>query len=159
MDSGLPKWLFRAGLEPNGEKVNTYSVMTHLRDLLAILKPYEIDVFKKNGFEKLFELAEKPIWSSRFGFFLLRRQIEVSNKTEIWVLFGGKPVRLSLREFKLVTALKCGKVDNLNTKDSTPYYYTMFGRHENMTVKKGTNASHLQAALDLAASFASLQVH
>lgn len=69
MDSDLPRRLFRAGLEPKREKVNTYSVMMHLRDLLAILKPDEIEVFKKNGFEKLFELAEKPKWSSRFWIF------------------------------------------------------------------------------------------
>lgn len=60
----------------------------------------------------------------------------MSKKNEIWALFRGKPVRLSLREFKLITVLKCGKVDNLNTKDSTPYYYTIFGRDEYMTVKK-----------------------
>lgn len=73
MDFGFLKWLFRVGLELNGEKVNIYFVMMYLRDFLVILKLYEIDVFKKNGFEKLFELVEKFIWLLRFGFFLFRR--------------------------------------------------------------------------------------
>lgn len=37
-------------------------------------------------------------------------------KYEIWILFAGKPIRFSLREFAIVTGLNCGKLPDLTKK-------------------------------------------
>ncbi|XP_010426132.1 PREDICTED: uncharacterized protein LOC104711148 isoform X1 [Camelina sativa] len=37
----------------------------------------------------------------------LSRSLKVSKKNEIWMHFGGQPMRFSIREFHMVTGLKC----------------------------------------------------
>lgn len=61
-------------------------------------------------------------------------------KYEIWFLFGGNPIRMSLQEFAFVTGLKCGRIPIcLKRKRKNPikdqlYWGDLFGSLKNCTV-------------------------
>lgn len=93
------------GENPAGTQVNVYQKMGIIHKLTNALDKEEVRLLKESALGKLLHLPFKPSWSRSFGLFLLCRQLE----NEIWVLFGGKLVRFSLREFKIVIGLRCGK--------------------------------------------------
>ncbi|KAF8113130.1 hypothetical protein N665_0056s0035 [Sinapis alba] len=93
----LPERMFAIGKEPIGVRI------------LRALEKDETDLLCRSQFGRLIEIAEKPIFSGRFGRYLMSRQLRVRKKHEAWFLFAGKPVRFSLREFSLVTRLNCGQ--------------------------------------------------
>jgi len=69
--------------------------------------------------------------------------LEVANPHEIWVVFASTPVQFSLREFKIVTGLPCGKYPKVQKKKKRrtggkqmPYYSTLFGLEEDVTVER-----------------------
>ncbi|XP_024010243.1 uncharacterized protein LOC112085274 [Eutrema salsugineum] len=64
---------------------------------------------RKSPFGKLIATAEKPSLSVSFGHFIITRLLKVSKKYGIWILFAGRPIRVSLREFAIVIGLPCGK--------------------------------------------------
>ena len=94
-------------------------------------------------FGGLLDFPNKPAFSASFGLFLLSRQLEVANSDEIWVVLAGTPIRFSLREFKIVTGLPCGKYPKVQKKKKRgtggkqiPYYNTLFGLEEDVTVER-----------------------
>lgn len=104
------------GHDPLGEKVNTYQKMSTLIRILDALKPEELNFLRRSPLSQLLEMPNRPVWSASFGIFLLSRQLDVEKENEIWVLFAGTPIRFSLREFKLVTGLPCGKYPSVEKK-------------------------------------------
>ncbi|CAD5318385.1 unnamed protein product [Arabidopsis thaliana] len=91
----------------------------------------------------LMNFPHKPAFSASFGLFLLSRQLEVAKPHEIWVVYAGTPVIFSLREFKIVTWLPCGKYpkvpkkkENGTARTQIPYYSSLFGLEENVTVQR-----------------------
>lgn len=112
-DLDLPNRIISFGEEPLGERVNVYNKMKTLFDALD---EEEREWLSRTPFHSLLEFPNKPAWSASFGLFLLSRQLEISKPYEIWVIFGGTPVRFSLREFKIVTGLNCGRFPNLQKR-------------------------------------------
>ncbi|KAG2331182.1 hypothetical protein Bca52824_002362 [Brassica carinata] len=86
----LPDRMFAAGHEPNGERVNTYHKPKRIKSIIEALDPEEIEFLRNTTFGKIIAQAENPSFSGSFGQF---------KKHEIWFLFCGKPVRMSLHEF------------------------------------------------------------
>lgn len=92
---------------------------------------------------RLLEFPNKSGFFASFGQFLRSRQLEVANPNEIWEVYAGTPVRFLLREFKFVTRLPCGKYLAVQKKKKKgtarkqiPYYNSLFGLEENVTVDK-----------------------
>ncbi|CAE5987931.1 unnamed protein product [Arabidopsis arenosa] len=134
----LPSRLFADREEPAGDRVNMYFKLNTIKAVLKALTPEEIDTIRP-CFGKLLDVYSKPVFSGKLAHFLLTRQLNVVKRHEIWVVFAGKPVRFSLREFGLVTGLNCQPLPALDralTKcppGVTPYWFTLFGGEEYFT--------------------------
>ncbi|CAN7027506.1 unnamed protein product, partial [Brassica rapa subsp. trilocularis] len=96
----LPERMFAAGEEPVGERVNTYHKPKRIESILDALEPEEVDFMRKTTFGKIISQAENPSFSGSFGQFVIVRILRVKKKYEIWFLFAGKPIRMSLHEKK-----------------------------------------------------------
>ncbi|XP_020872062.1 uncharacterized protein LOC110226007 [Arabidopsis lyrata subsp. lyrata] len=139
----LPPRLIAFGHEPRGERVNVYHKMKTLCAIFNALDDGERQFLSRSTFGQLLEFPNKPAWSASFGIFILGRQLEVAKPNEIWVLFAGIPIRFSLREFKIVTGLPCGKYSALKKKKkkgtagmTIPFYSKLFGLEEDVTVDR-----------------------
>ncbi|KAG7593760.1 Ulp1 protease family C-terminal catalytic domain [Arabidopsis thaliana x Arabidopsis arenosa] len=139
----LPPRLIAFGHEPRGDRVNVYHKMKTLCAIFNALDDGERQFLSRSTFGQLLEFPNKPAWSASFGIFILGRQLEVAKPNEIWVLFAGIPIRFSLREFKIVTGLPCGKYPNLKKKKkkgtagkTIPFYSKLFGLEEDVTVDR-----------------------
>lgn len=142
-DLELPPQIIAKGQEPMGERVNVYQKMDLITKIIDALKEEELAFFRESPLGKLLEISTKSSWSRSSGLFLLSRQLEVNKENKIWVLFGVTPLRFSLREFKIVTGLACGKYPNIAKKKrrgtadiKTSYYGTLFGLEEDVTVER-----------------------
>lgn len=112
----LPDRMFAAGHEPNGERVNTYHKPKRIKSIIEALDPEEIEFLRNTTFGKIIAQAENPSFSGSFGQFVIVRMLRVKKKYEIWFLFCGKPVRMSLHEFAHVTGLNCKRIPLKNNK-------------------------------------------
>ncbi|CAH2061468.1 unnamed protein product [Thlaspi arvense] len=87
-------------------------------------------------------MYHKPAHSNKLAHFLLTRQLKIDKKHELWFIFGGKPVKFSLRKFAIITGLNCKPIsppprEMLKCKpEEVPYWFTFFGRDENVTGEK-----------------------
>ncbi|XP_024007911.1 uncharacterized protein LOC112083922 [Eutrema salsugineum] len=118
-DSGLPQRIFSPEEVPKGDRVNIYQKMTVISDIDAALSQTERDFMKASQFGKLFDFANQPAWSGAFG----------------------KPNRFSIREFKIVSGLKCGKYPTSQKKKRRPhvvpeYFKTLFGDEKEVPVER-----------------------
>uniref|UniRef100_A0A0D3EGZ6 DUF1985 domain-containing protein n=1 Tax=Brassica oleracea var. oleracea TaxID=109376 RepID=A0A0D3EGZ6_BRAOL len=112
----LPERMFAAGEEPNGERVNTYHKPKRIESIIEALDPDEVDFLRSTTFGKIISQAENPSFSGSFGQFVIVHMLRVKKKYEIWFLFAGRPIRMSLHEFAHVTGLNCKKIPIKNTK-------------------------------------------
>ncbi|KAH0914458.1 LOW QUALITY PROTEIN: hypothetical protein HID58_028904 [Brassica napus] len=117
----LPKVMFADSEEPCGVRVLTYQSLREINTILTKTRSIVI--------------VEKPVFSRRFGRFLLSRQLN-AKKQEAWFRLAKKHIRFSLRKFSIVTDLLAvtsqeteGK--NINEK---PYWSELFGSVEEMRV-------------------------
>lgn len=112
----LPERMFAAGEEPNGERVNTYHKPKRIESILEALDPEEVEFLRNTTFGKIISQAENPSFSGSFGQFVIVRMLRVKKKYEIWFLFAGRPIRMSLHEFAHVTGLNCKKIPTKYSK-------------------------------------------
>lgn len=77
----------------------------NIDSILSALNVDEIEALRQSTFGKLIVKSEKPSFSGSFGQYMITRMLKVSKKHEIWFLFAGKPIKVSLREFAIVTGL------------------------------------------------------
>ncbi|XP_024011368.1 uncharacterized protein LOC112086628 [Eutrema salsugineum] len=125
-EDDLPRRIITAGDEPWGQRVITYQKFSIIQDLISALDEDEIDFIRQSPLGKLLEIPSMPL--------------EVKRKNEIWILFAGHPIRFSLREFKIVTGLNCGRfpVDLSKKRKSAnyPMYDRLFDKKEDVTVER-----------------------
>ena len=112
----IPERMFAAGDEPAGERVNTYHKPKRIDSIIEALEPDEVEFMRNTTFGKIISQAENPSFSGTFGQFVIVRMLKVKKKYEIWFLFAGKPIRMSLQEFAHVTGLNCNKIIRKNSK-------------------------------------------
>lgn len=108
----LPPRLFAVGCYPRGARFNIYSkahVIGSLATVLAGTKALEELINSQFGL--LFHLPVARCANSvKLLHGLLSRQLLTNKKHELWIVYGGQPIRFSLREFHIVTGLLCGPI-------------------------------------------------
>ncbi|XP_013624020.1 PREDICTED: uncharacterized protein LOC106329989 [Brassica oleracea var. oleracea] len=112
----IPERMFATCEEPAGERVNTYHKPKRIDSIIEALEPDEVEFMRNTTFGKIISQAENPSFSGTFGQFVIVRMLKVKKKYEIWFLFAGKPIRMSLQEFAHVTGLNCNKIIKKNIK-------------------------------------------
>ena len=68
-----PRRLFRAGSEPNGEKVQSYSELSLIDDIPNALDEEDIKILRESQFGKLFDFLEGAMYSGKLIHFLRTR--------------------------------------------------------------------------------------
>lgn len=111
-DPNLPNQIFVRDYYPTRARVNAYSKPELLAAIAAALEGTpELERIRRSQFGKLFEIPlRKTAFSGKIVHNLLTRQLWTSKPHEVWFVFGGQPIRFSLREFGVVTGLNCGRL-------------------------------------------------
>ncbi|ESQ44823.1 hypothetical protein EUTSA_v10003323mg [Eutrema salsugineum] len=136
----LPKRVLGDGCYPVGARLNIYSKANVIGLLVEALKGTEdLEKLLHSQFGKLFHLpVARCCNSAKLVHALLSRQLVTTKKHEIWFLFGGQPLRYSIREFKEITGLNCNpEPDSTEEEDDvgkTGIWKDLFGRAKAMTV-------------------------
>ncbi|KAF2571533.1 hypothetical protein F2Q70_00001872 [Brassica cretica] len=111
----LPELKYPIGSEPKEKKVsiNQHSTSMYISIVESILTADEIErvrvflrpVMRLSGRSEM-KLSEKTVYG------ILTRSIVTVKKNEAWFHFAGQPMKFSIREFHMVTGLKCnGEVE------------------------------------------------
>ncbi|XP_024010255.1 uncharacterized protein LOC18014789 [Eutrema salsugineum] len=136
----LPKRVLGDGCYPVGAGLNIYSKANVIGLLVEALKGTEdLEKLLHSQFGKLFHLpVARCCNSAKLVHALLSRQLVTTKKHEIWFLFGGQPLRYSIREFKEITGLNCNpEPDSTEEEDDvgkTGIWKDLFGRAKAMNV-------------------------
>ncbi|ESQ50312.1 hypothetical protein EUTSA_v10002262mg, partial [Eutrema salsugineum] len=136
----LPKRVLGDGCYLVGARLNIYSKANVIGLLVAALKITEdLEKLLHSQFGKLFHLpVARCCNSAKLVHALLSRQLVTTKKHEIWFLFGGQPLRYSIREFKEIPGLNCNpKPDNTEEEEDvgkTGIWKDLFGRATAMNV-------------------------
>lgn len=119
-DELLPERMFAAGEEPIGERINSYHKVKKTELLIDALEPDELAFLRHSTFGKILAIEDNPPFSGAFGQYIIVRILKVNKQYEVWFLFAGNPVRMSLREFAIVTGLNCGQLPEPAKKKRNP---------------------------------------
>ncbi|ESQ46689.1 hypothetical protein EUTSA_v10000594mg [Eutrema salsugineum] len=136
----LPKRVLGDGCYPVGARLNIYSKANVIGLLVEALKGTEdLEKLLHSQFGKLFHLPVARFCNSaKLVHALLSRQLVTTKKHEIWFLFGGQPLRYSIREFKEITRLNCNPEPDSTKEEEdvgkTGIWKDLFGRATAMNV-------------------------
>ncbi|XP_024007315.1 uncharacterized protein LOC18011507 [Eutrema salsugineum] len=136
----LPKRVLGDGCYPVGARLNIYSKANVIGLLVEALKgTKDLEKLLHSQFGKLFHLpVARCCNSAKLVHALLSRQLVTMKKHEIWFLFGGKPLRYSIREFKEITGLNCNpepdSTEEEEDVEKTRIWKDLFGRATAMNV-------------------------
>jgi len=108
----LPKRLFAVDGLPEGARLNIYSTPVYLGSLVKLLHGSEAwAILMSSQFRKLFLLpVARCSHSAKLIHGMLSRQVITRKINELWVVYGGFPLRFSLREFHISTGLLCHQI-------------------------------------------------
>lgn len=112
----LPQRMFCKGGEPDqSKKVNFYFVLKYLGTVKKALEKHkkEWSQLWNSQFRYLLEHGGDVAFSAQFAHFMLSRQLVTEKKHEIWIEFGGAPIRFSIQEFSAATGLNCSKLPEI----------------------------------------------
>lgn len=115
----LPQRMFCKGGEPDQrKKVNFYFVLKYLGTVKKALEKHkkEWSQLWNSQFRYLLEHGGDVAFSAQFAHFMLSRQLVTEKKHEIWMEFGGSPIRFSIQEFLAATGLNCSKLPEIPQK-------------------------------------------
>ncbi|KAF8045289.1 hypothetical protein N665_5276s0003 [Sinapis alba] len=115
----LPQRMFCKGGEPDQrKKVNFYFFLKYLGTVKKALEKYkkEWSQLWNSQFRYLLEHSGDVAFSVQFAHFMLSRQLVTEKKHEIWMQFGGAPIRFSIQEFSAATGLNCSKLPEIPQK-------------------------------------------
>ncbi|ESQ56378.1 hypothetical protein EUTSA_v10026892mg, partial [Eutrema salsugineum] len=136
----LPKRVLGDGCYPVGARLNIYSKANVIGLLVEALKGTEdLEKLLHSQFGKLFHLpVARCCNSAKLVHTLLSRQLVTMKKHEIWLLFGGQPLRYSIREFKEITGLNFNPEPDSTEEEEdvgkTGIWKDLFGRATAMNV-------------------------
>lgn len=129
----LPPRLFAADSYPSGARLNIYSKANLIGTLYSILENTEaMTTILQSQFGKLFSLPVARCSNSvKLIHALLSRQLITGKEHELWIVFGGKPIKFSLREFHIISGLRCSKMPTdeeikRRTEGSEAYWNELF---------------------------------
>lgn len=108
----LPPRLFSPTSLPDGARMNIYSKPELLGSIVTFLEGSDAwNQLMTSQFRKLFELpVSRCSHSAKLIHGMLSRQLVTTKKHELWFVYGGFPIRFSLREFHLTTGLRCSPI-------------------------------------------------
>lgn len=155
--SELPPRLFVTDRYPVQGRINSYSKPDYLLDIAEVLHGTpQFEWLKSSAFGRLFELpVRKSSVSGKLVHQLLCRSLVTKKRHEIWFVFGGQPIRFSLREFAIVTGLNCGqyprsmpksKLRSAHSKTGS-YLHTLIGPKASYTIQEIVNMLKLDKKL------------
>jgi len=102
--------LFALDHYPTKAKINAYSKAEYIGQITFALKGTpEMTFLLESPFGDLFRIpANKASFSGKLVLGLICRQLVMKKCYEMWMVFGGHPIRLGLREWARLTGLECG---------------------------------------------------
>ncbi|XP_024007771.1 uncharacterized protein LOC112083890 [Eutrema salsugineum] len=121
-------------------RLNIYSKANVIGLLVEALKGTEdLEKLLHSQFGKLFHLpVARCCNSAKLVHALLSRKLVTTKKHKIWFLFGGQPLRYSIREFKEITGLNCNPEPDSTEEEEevgkTGIWKDLFGRAKAMNV-------------------------
>ncbi|CAA7025161.1 unnamed protein product [Microthlaspi erraticum] len=121
----LPGRLYAADCYPGGpQRLNIYAKANVIGQVVAALQGHEeLEHLRQTQFAGLLNLpVARSSNSAKLIHALLARQLVTRRRYELWTVFGPNPIRFSLREFKRITGLYCGKIpeDHLAERETSP---------------------------------------
>ncbi|CAE6207171.1 unnamed protein product [Arabidopsis arenosa] len=141
VDHLLPERVLGSASYNTNSKLNIYSTPEFLGDIAKILAgSSDFERLLKSQFGKLFKYPVcQTAYSARLIHSLLCRQLVTKKRHELWFVFGGKPLRFSLREFHITTGLECKPIPSKEDikshqkEEEIPVWKRLFGSRVNVT--------------------------
>ncbi|CAN6988824.1 unnamed protein product [Brassica rapa subsp. trilocularis] len=105
----LPELKYPIGSQPKEKSaINQYSGSEYISIVKSILKPDEMIRVRGSFLGPIMKLSERGLkLSAKIVYAILTRSIVSVKENEAWFHFGAQPMRLSIREFHMMTGLKC----------------------------------------------------
>ncbi|KAF8084953.1 hypothetical protein N665_0692s0005 [Sinapis alba] len=108
------------------ERVNIYSTVDYLLRVREALKGKpEMTVLTSSYFGGIFNMHARRLLADKVVQSMMTRQLLTKKKYEMWPVFGGKPLRFLLVEFREVTGMPCGEFEDGYTIDFQLYMYSL----------------------------------
>ncbi|CAA7017960.1 unnamed protein product [Microthlaspi erraticum] len=106
------------------QRLNIYAKANVIGQVVAALQGHEeLEHLRQTQFAGLLNLpVARSSNSAKLIHALLAWQLVTRRRYELWTVFGPNPIRFSLREFKRITGLYCGKIpeDHLAERETSP---------------------------------------
>ncbi|XP_033134353.1 uncharacterized protein LOC117127793 [Brassica rapa] len=105
----LPELKYPIGSQPKEKSaINQYSGSEYISIVKSILKPDEMIRVRGSFLGPVMKLSERGLkLSAKIVYAILTRSIVSVKENEAWFHFGAQPMRFSIREFHMMTGLKC----------------------------------------------------
>ncbi|KAG5384246.1 hypothetical protein IGI04_035716, partial [Brassica rapa subsp. trilocularis] len=105
----LPELKYPIGSQPKEKSaINQYSGSEYISIVDSILKPDEMIRVRGSFMGPIMKLSERELkLSGKIVYAILTRSIVSVKENEAWFRFGAQPMRFSIREFHMMTGLKC----------------------------------------------------
>ncbi|CAG7864806.1 unnamed protein product, partial [Brassica rapa] len=105
----LPELRYPIGSEPEKTiSINQHSIVAYIKTVKEILGNDEFNRIRGTFLGPVIKLGERSLkLSAKIVHAVLTKSIKTVKRHETWFHFGAQPMRFSIREFHMVTGLKC----------------------------------------------------
>ncbi|CAN6998262.1 unnamed protein product [Brassica rapa subsp. trilocularis] len=105
----LPELRYPIGSEPEKTiSINQHSIVAYIKTVKEILGNDEFNRIRGTFLGPVIKLGERSLkLSAKIVHAVLTKSIKTVKRHEAWFHFGAQPMRFSIREFHMVTGLKC----------------------------------------------------
>ncbi|CAN7105094.1 unnamed protein product [Brassica rapa subsp. narinosa] len=105
----LPELRYPIGSEPEKTiSINQHSIVAYIKTVKEILGNDEFNRIRGTFLGPVIKLGERSLkLSAKIVHAVLTKSIKTVKRHEAWFYFGAQPMRFSIREFHMVTGLKC----------------------------------------------------
>ncbi|CAN7024246.1 unnamed protein product, partial [Brassica rapa subsp. trilocularis] len=105
----LPELRYPIGSEPEKTiSINQHSIVAYIKTVKEILGNDEFKRIRGTFLGSVIKLGERSLkLSAKIVHAVLTKSIKTVKRHEAWFHFGAQPMRFSIREFHMVTGLKC----------------------------------------------------
>ncbi|CAN7132018.1 unnamed protein product [Brassica rapa subsp. narinosa] len=105
----LPELRYPIGSEPEKTiSINQHSIVAYIKTVEEILGNDEFNRIRGTFLGPVIKLGERSLkLSAKIVHAVLTKSIKTVKRHEAWFHFGAQPMRFSIREFHMVTGLKC----------------------------------------------------
>ncbi|CAG7884557.1 unnamed protein product, partial [Brassica rapa] len=132
----LPELKYPIGSQPKEKSaINQYSGSDYISIVKSILKPDEMIRVRGSFLGPVMKLSERGLkLSAKIVYAILTRSIVSVKENEAWFHFGAQPMRFSIREFHMMTGLKCsGALEGPRRETERFNWELLKGRSHNLS--------------------------